>query len=103
MLARIYQPSPSATQSGTARSRCWILEFEPESSSFIDPLMGWTGTADMRNQVRLEFATRKDAIDYARTRGIAFTESNPNRRKPVIRKRGYAENFAVDRRESWTH
>ena len=103
MHARIYQPAPSAMQSGTARSKNWILEFEPESSGSIDPLMGWTGTSDMRNQVRLEFGSREDAVSYARSKGIAFRESSPNVRKPVLRKQGYGENFAHDRRESWTH
>jgi NADH dehydrogenase len=29
--------------------------------------------------------------------------SEPHKRKPNIRPRGYAENFAVDRKGGWTH
>ncbi len=103
MLARIYQPTPSAMQSGTARSKNWILEFVAESSRPVDPLMGWTGSSDTREQVRLEFGSREEAVSYAKNRGIPFRENNPHVRKHVVRKRGYADNFAHDRKESWTH
>ena len=32
MLARIYRPAKSAMQSGQAKTREWLLEFEPEQA-----------------------------------------------------------------------
>ncbi len=36
-------------------------------------------------------------------KGIAFDVQEPKARKPVIRPRGYGENFATDRKGAWTH
>ena len=55
MSARIFQPSRPATQSGNAKSQGWVLEFYPEMSSKIDPLMGWTSSGEMQAQVKLNF------------------------------------------------
>ena len=38
-----------------------------------------------------------------RPKGIDFDVTEPPPRKPVIRPRGYGENFATDRRGVWTH
>ena len=65
MTARIYRPAPNAMQSGRARTKLWLLEYEPERPRGIDPLMGWTSSSDMRQQVQLEFDTKEEAIAYA--------------------------------------
>lgn len=103
MRARIYRPARSAMQSGTANARQWILEFEPQTPRELDPLMGWTSSADTRAQVRLRFETEEAALAYAREHGIDATVERPKRRQPVVRPRGYGENFAPQRRETWTH
>ncbi|GIX15002.1 MAG: ETC complex I subunit region [Paracoccaceae bacterium] len=103
MLARIYRPARSATQSGQARTRHWVLEFAPEAPRRLDPLMGWAGSGDTNRQLRLTFPTREAAIDYARRRGIPFQVFEPEPRRPNIRPRGYGENFAHNRRLAWTH
>lgn len=103
MLARIYKPARSATQSGQANSREWVLEFVPAEAKKVDPLMGWTGSGDMNRQVRLRFESKAAAIDYARRKGIAHQVFEPKSRKQVIRPRGYGENFAHSRRSGWTH
>lgn len=103
MRARIYQPAKTAMQSGTAKTKVWVLEFEPDDAREIDPLMGWTSSDDTQSQVRLRFATRDEAIAYAREQGVEFVVLDPHQRQPNIRMRGYGENFATDRREVWTH
>ncbi len=55
MRARIYKPSKTAMSSGLAKTKSWILEFMPESTSEIDPLMGWTSSGDTQSQVTLTF------------------------------------------------
>jgi hypothetical protein len=103
MRARIYQPAKTAMQSGTAKAKGWVLEFAPASAREVDPLMGWTSSDDTESQVRLRFDTREAAEDYARDHGIAADVVEPKPRKPIIRQRGYGENFATDRRGAWTH
>ena len=103
MRARIYQPARTAMQSGTAKTKGWVLEFAPETAREVDPLMGWTSSDDTQAQVRLHFDSRDAAEAYAVARGIAFDVAEPQARKPLIRQRGYGENFATDRKGAWTH
>jgi len=69
----------------------------------IDPLMGWTGSGDMDSQVKLSFETKDEAIAYAAQKGITYTLQEPKERKHVIRNGGYGDNFATNRKETWTH
>jgi NADH dehydrogenase len=103
MQARIYQPAKTAMQSGTAKTKGWVLEFAPASAREVDPLMGWTSSSDTQAQVRLRFDTKDAALAYARENGIEAVVSEPKKRKVNIRPRGYGENFAPDRRGAWTH
>ena len=67
----------------------------------VDPLTGWTQSTDMNGQVRLSFETRDEAIAYAQRHGIAFQLFEPKEPKPIIK--AYADNFASNRKQSWTH
>ena len=101
MTARIYRPAKTAMQSGEARTKDWVLEFEPEAPRFIDPLMGWTGSTDMKQQIRLEFDSKDEAIAYATRNGLAYTVVEPKPRRAI--RKSYAENFKFGRIGSWTH
>lgn len=101
MLARIYRPSKTAMQSGRAGTKHWVLEFEPEAARRIEPLMGWTSSTDMRQQVHLHFDTREAAVAYAKAHGIPHQVLEPKERKR--RPKAYADNFAFSRRQPWTH
>ncbi|MFN3972142.1 MAG: ETC complex I subunit [Gemmobacter sp.] len=103
MPARIFQPARTAMQSGSAKTNDWVLEFAPASAREVDPLMGWTSSDDTQAQVRLRFPTREAAEEYAQGKGLDYVVTEPKPRKPVIRQRGYGENFATDRRGVWTH
>lgn len=103
MRARVYQPAKTAMSSGQAKTKTWLLEFAPSSPRSVDPLMGWTSSSDTQTQVRMSFDTKDAALAYARDHGIDAQVTEPKKRKPNIRARGYAENFAVDRRSAWTH
>ena len=72
MTARIYKPAKTAMQSGTAKTKDWVLDFEPEEPRTVEPLMGWTSSGDMRQQVRLRFASKEEAIAYCERHGIAY-------------------------------
>ncbi|MEL6781856.1 MAG: ETC complex I subunit [Pseudomonadota bacterium] len=103
MRARIFQPARTAMSSGTAKTKHWVLEFAPAEAREVDPLMGWTSSADTQSQVRLQFDTKEAALDYAKENGIDALVMEPRKRKTNIRPRGYGENFATDRRGAWTH
>ena len=88
-------------QSGKARTKAWLLEYEPSVPRPIDPLMGWTGSADMLSQVQLEFDTKQEAVAYAEKNAIAFDLFEPHTSTP--KPKAYADNFRTDRKVPWSH
>jgi hypothetical protein len=103
MRARIYRPARNAMQSGTAKSRDWVLDFMPSEARVQDPLMGWTGSGDTQSQVRLRFPSQDEAEAYAKAHGIDYVVIQPKPRQAIVRPMGYGENFATNRRQVWTH
>ena len=101
MAARIYKPSKTAMQSGQANTKAWVLDFEPEKPREIEPLMGWTSSGDMRQQLRLRFASKEEAVAYCERHGMAYqvVEAKPAGRRAM----SYSDNFAYTRRDAWTH
>jgi hypothetical protein len=101
MTARIYKPARTAMQSGTAKTKEWVLDYEPEQPRTVKPLMGWTSSADMKQQVRLNFDTKEEAVAYCERNGIPYEvfESKPPKRLRI----SYSDNFAYARRGAWTH
>jgi hypothetical protein len=77
------------------------LDYEPEQRRAIEPLMGWTSSGDMKQQLRLQFDTKDEAIAYCERNGIAYEvfESPPAKRARIA----YSDNFAYTRRTPWTH
>ena len=100
-VARIYKPAKTAMQSGTAKTRRWVLDYEPAEPRAVEPLMGWTSSGDMPQQLRLRFQTKDEAIAYCEREGIAYQVSEPKER--ARRAIAYADNFATGRRTPWTH
>ncbi len=98
---RIYKPARSAMQSGEANTEFWQLEFEPVAKRTPDPLMGWAGGGDTRQQVLLTFLSKEEAIAYATRNGLAYTIIEPKPRAFV--KKSYGDNFKFGRIGSWTH
>jgi len=101
MAARIYRPAKTATQSGSAKTKAWVLEYDPQEPRRIEPLMGWTASGDMLSQVRLSFESKDEAIAYAKRQGVAYRVEEP---KPASRTtQSYADNFRSTRPAQWTH
>ena len=71
-VARIFKPTRSVMTSGRARTKAWRLVFERSSPSFIEPLMGYTGSRDTLAQVELEFPTLETAVRYAERQGLNY-------------------------------
>ena len=77
-------------QSGIGKSNKWVLEFETRDPT-RNPLMGWESSSDTLSELKLEFSTKEQAINYARKKKIIFEIIEPKKRKIV--KKSYAENF----------
>jgi hypothetical protein len=100
-VARIHKPAKSAMQSGTGRTKRWVLDFESATPKEVEPLMGWTSSDDTRQQVRLRFLTKEEAVAYCEDQGIAYRVFDP---KPArLQISSYSDNFAYTRRVPWTH
>ena len=101
MRARIYRPAKNAMQSGKARTKQWLLDYEPEAPRTIDPLMGWTSSGDMRQQLSLEFDTAEEAVAYAKAHCIPYQLVEPH--VPTPKPKAYSDNFKFDRKVPWSH
>lgn len=101
MTARIYKPAKTAMQSGHAKTKDWVIDFEPEEPRQVEPLMGWTSSGDMRSQLRLRFHTKEEATAYCECHAIPYQlqEDKPATRRVM----SYSDNFAYNRRGAWTH
>ncbi len=77
-------------QSGYGKNNKWILEFETKDPT-NNPLMGWESSDDMYTELKLEFATKESAINYAKKKKIDYELIEPKKRKTI--KKSYADNF----------
>ena len=88
--AKIYKPSKTAMQSGLKKFDKWIIEFITDKPG-INPLMGWESSTDTLSELKLEFATKELAIEYANKNKIDFEVVEQQKRKII--KKAYADNF----------
>ncbi len=101
MVARISRPAKTAMQSGQAKTKRWLLEFEQETARTADPLMGWTSSSDMNSQIRLYFASKEEAVAYCERKGVEYRVIEPKERTPKTV--SYSDNFKFGRIGTWTH
>ena len=88
--AKIYKPSKTAMQSGYRKSKNWILEFDTLDTK-ISPLMGWESSLDTMSEIKLEFSTKEQAVNYAEKNNIDYYVLEPKKRKLIIK--SYSDNF----------
>lgn len=101
MPAKIYRPAKTAMQSGKAKTNLWVLEFDQESPRKIDPIMGYTSSADTRQQLKLTFDTQEQAEAYAQRNDIEYRVIAPkDATRQVV---SYTDNFRFSRIQPWTH
>mgnify|MGYP001181608395 FL=1 len=88
--AKIYIPTKTAMQSGLGKNNKWILEFYTDNE-VQNPLMGWETSSNTLSEVKLEFISKDEAINYAKNNNIVYDLIEPKKRKVV--KKSYADNF----------
>jgi len=77
-------------QSGNRNTKKWLLVFDTLNTG-INPLMGWETSNDTMSEVKLEFTTKEQAINYAKRNNINYYIVEPQKSKIV--KKSYADNF----------
>ncbi len=82
-------------QSGKAKTRQWVLEFDPAHGQATDTMMGWKGGGDTTQQVRMKFATLEAAEAYAKKNGLAAEVAPAHTPRRVLK--SYADRFAYTR------
>ena len=88
--AKIYKPAKTAVQSGKRNTKNWLLAFDTLDSG-VNPLMGWESSQDMMSEVKLEFPSKEQAINYAKKNNIDYYVVEPQKSKLV--KKSYADIF----------
>ena len=88
--AKIYKPAKTAMQSGMRNTKNWLLQFDTLNTG-VNPLMGWETSKDTMSEVKLEFLTKEQAINYAKKNNIDFYIIEPQKRKVI--KKSYSDNF----------
>tara|TARA_B100001123_G_scaffold443020_1_gene587972 strand:- start:1098 stop:1388 length:291 start_codon:yes stop_codon:yes gene_type:complete len=88
--AKIYKPAKTAMQSGKKNTKNWILEFDTINTD-VNPLMGWISSKDTMSEVKLDFSTKEQAINYAQKNNIDYYLIESQKTKIV--KKSYADNF----------
>ena len=87
---KIYKPTKTAMQSGRRNSKNWLLKFDTLNNG-VNPLMGWVSSKDTMSEVKLEFSTKEQAINFAKKNNIDYYIIEPQKRKII--KKSYSDNF----------
>ncbi len=77
-------------QSGKRNSKKWLLEFDTLDTE-INPLMGWESSRDTMSEVKLEFSSKEEAINYVKKNNIEYYIVEPEKSKII--KKSYTDNF----------
>ena len=88
--AKIYKPAKTVMQSGKRNTKNWLLEFDTLNTG-INPLMGWETSKDTMSEVKLQFSTKEQAVNYAKKNNIIYYIVEPQENKII--KKSYSDNF----------
>ena len=77
-------------QAGKRNTKKWLLEFDTLSTG-INPLMGWVSSRDTMSEVKLEFLSKENAVNYAKKNNIEYYIIEPQKHKII--KKSYSDNF----------
>ena len=88
--AKIYKPSQTVMQSGKRNTKKWMLEFDTLNTG-VNPLMGWESSKDTMSEVKLEFSTKEEALNYVKKNNIEYYIVEPQKQKII--KKSYTDNF----------
>jgi NADH dehydrogenase (ubiquinone) Fe-S protein 4 len=87
----IHQIAKNAMQSGVNNSK-WKISFQADVTKYKYPLMSWTGSADMKQELELVFNSKQEAIRVSEDNGWTYKVIEPNKKKYIPK--SYAANFS---------
>lgn len=91
---RIVHPARTAMQQGSAPS--WKIEFDHSNDKWLNPLMGWTSSADTAQQLNnmLDFKSLKEAIYFCERIGFVYSiDSDLSKDDSLKQRKSYADNY----------
>jgi hypothetical protein len=88
---RIFQPAKNAMQSGKKNTKKWLMLPIEGNIRSINPLTGSTSVSNTSSQLKYEFATKEDAINFATKSKFKFEVEEPH--VAIIKPKSYAANF----------
>ncbi len=81
---RIVQPSRNIMQSAPNAEGQWYVEHMSVSKKRVDPVMGWTSSQDVSEQLNMSFSSLDDAKQYCEKNGLSYVVVKPQVRKVNI-------------------
>ncbi|KAG2453781.1 hypothetical protein HYH02_001990 [Chlamydomonas schloesseri] len=103
----IFSNSKSPEQQGrqkTAFNRSfphWSIEYLDQAPKWVNPLMGWTSTADTKHQaaVSMQFYSAQEAVAFCERQGWQYEIQEPNVPRDTRSRRyaAYGDNFSIKR------
>lgn len=87
----IYKPTKTVMQSGLSKNKYWYIRFVSKCTKYIEPLMGWTATNDIQQQIRLVFFSLEQAVTYAKVNKWQYNVIQDN--KTYVKPKSYTKNF----------
>ena len=78
-------------QSGRSKYNKWILKISDSKNQTKDTMMGWNGGSNTTSQIQLQFKTKEDAINYAKSNNLDYEVLETSERKVISK--SYADNF----------
>ena len=78
-------------QTGRAKYNKWILKISDSKNQTKDTMMGWNGGSNTTSQIQLQFKTKEDAINYAKSNNLDYEVLETSERKVISK--SYADNF----------
>jgi len=94
MKAVILQPSKCLTQSGRALKKYLLIAVDAKDKRYHELNNNWTGCSDPNAQIKMQFDTLEDAVNFAKQNNIEYEYIKANLPKPP--KKSYASNFIAN-------
>ena len=88
--AKIYKPAKTSMQSGRRNTKKWLLEFDTLNNG-VNQLMGWISSKDTMSEIKIQFYSKEQAINYAKKNDIKYYVIDPQKIKLI--KKSYTDNF----------
>lgn len=88
----IAKPSKHFMQAGTYHTKHWEIRFTP-GSTWENPLMGWTSSADPLYNMVLPFDSKEEAIGFAQRQGWEYEIDQPAEKPQLEGKLSYSYRF----------